>query len=112
MTDQPKFTIQMTIRDNQTGESYHHAVGCDEALRIGTRAVEDLKAGSFLGAALMPMDAAVTLMKTREMRRDLLFHAAKMLAGQMADRMQDAEGWHDTSRIEPARKALGGDWRS
>jgi hypothetical protein len=110
MTDKPRFTIEMAIRDNQTGETYHHAVGCDQALRISTRAVEDLKVGSFLGAALMPMDAAVTMMKAREMRRDLLFDAAKMLAGQMADRMQDAEGWHDASRIEPARKALGGHW--
>lgn len=28
-----------------------------------------------------------------------------------AERMEDAEGWHDASRIEPARHQFGGDWR-
>lgn len=112
MTDRPRFTIEMTIRDNFSGESYHHAVGCDQALRISARAVDDLKAGPAFGVSLMATDDAITMMKTREMRRDVLFDAARMLAGQMADRMQDAEGWHDESRIEPARKALGGNWRS
>jgi hypothetical protein len=108
MTHRPRFTIELTIRDNYSGESYHHAVGCDEALRISSRAVEDLKAGASVGMALVPMEAAVTMMKTREMRRDILLRTAAMLAGQMADRMQDAEGWHDARRVEPARNALGG----
>lgn len=108
MTERPRFTIELTIRDNYSMESYHHAIGCDQALRIRVRGVEELKAG----IGLMGMDDAVQMMKTREMRRDLLREAAIQLAGQMADRMQDAEGWHDTSRIEPTRKALGGNWRS
>lgn len=108
MNDRPRFTIELTIRDNYGMESYHHAIGCDQALRISTRAVEELKTG--LG--LVGMSNAIELMRTREMRRDLLRQAAVQLAEQMADRMQDAEGWHDTSRVEPARKALGGDWRS
>jgi hypothetical protein len=110
MTDRPRFTIELTIRDNYSMESYHHAIGCDQALRISTRAVDDLKSGSSLGVSLMGMAEAVTLMKTREMRRDLLRKAAVQLAEQTADRMQDAEGWHDESRIGPARKALGGEW--
>lgn len=106
MSDRPRFTIELTIRDNYSMESYHHAIGGGQALRISTRAVEELKAG----IGLVGMSEAVQMMKTREMRRDLLLQAATQLAEQMADRMQDAEGWHDTSRIEPARKALGGRW--
>ncbi len=59
---------------------------------------------------MMTMGDTIELMKAREFRRDLFMHAAKQLAGQMADRMEDAEGWHDESRIEPARAALGGKW--
>lgn len=110
MSERPRFTIELTIRDNYSMESHHHAIGCDQALRISTRAVDDLKAGPRLGVGLMSMDSAVTMMKTREMRRDLLKEAAVRLAMQTADRMEDAEGWHDTSRIDPARKALGGRW--
>jgi hypothetical protein len=106
MNDRPRFTIELTIRDNYSMESYHHAIGCDQALRISSRAVEEMKAG----IGLVGMEDAVQMMKTREMRRDLLREAAIMLAGQTADRMQDAEGWHDASRIDPARKALGGRW--
>lgn len=105
MTDTPRFTIELRIRDRFGEADYVMAIGCDEALRISTRAVEELKFGLCTGIA-----EAVGLMRTREMRRDLLRSAAKQLAGAMADRMEDAEGWHDPSRIELSRKALGGKW--
>lgn len=111
MSDRPRFTISITITDNQGLDRYTHAIGCDLALRISHRAIEDLKAGPHLGISLVGMDETVKMMRTREMRRDLLLEAAVQLAEQMADRMEDAEGWHDSSRIEPARKALGGSWQ-
>src|SRR3990167_5917275 len=100
MSDRPsRFTIELTIRDNEGGDKWVHAIGCDEALSISYRAVDELKAGF-----LTSMDSAVQLMKQREMRRVPLMEAARRLAGQMADRLEDSEGWHDPDRIEPARR--------
>ena len=97
----PRFMIELSIRDNYNHDSWHHAIGCDEALSISWRDVDDLKAG------FMPnMETAVTMMKQRTLRRDLLREAAVRLAMQVADRLEDSEGWHDSSRIEPARQAL------
>lgn len=104
MSNQSKFTIQLSIIHNQGSESYHHAIGCDEALYIGWRPVEELRIG------VTPMNDAVQILKVKEMRRDILERTAIQLAQQMADRMEDAEGWHDISRIDPARKSLGGRW--
>jgi hypothetical protein len=101
MMDKPRFTIRLSVVDNYGHESWHHAAGCDQVMSISSRAVNDLKMG-FLGS----LDATVKIMRTREFRRDALIEAAKILAAQMADRLEDAEGWHDPSRIEPARRAL------
>ena len=106
----PRFTIEMRIHDNYGFEEpYSHAIGCDDAMRISQRTVDEIKAPA--GLSMMSFDQTVEVMKTREFRRDLLIAAAKQLAGQMADRMQDAEGWHDERRKDPAQKALGGSWR-
>ena len=101
MSEKPRFTIEMTIRDNYGHEQWRHAIGCDEAMSISERAVDEMKAGF-----IPNMEATVTLMRKREMRRDLLMMAAEQLAGQMADRLEDSEGWHDPSRLEPAKRAL------
>lgn len=101
--DKPRFTIKLSVIDNYGHESWHHMVGCDQAMSISNRAVDDLKMG-FLGS----MDATFKIMRTREFRREILIDAARQLAAQMADRLEDAEGWHDPSRVEPARRALKG----
>jgi hypothetical protein len=80
------------------------AVGCDEALRVSARSVDELKMGVFLAQ----WHEAVTMLKIKELRRHIFLDAAQRLAHLMADRMEDAEGWHDPDRIEPARRELGG----
>ena len=102
MSERPRFTIELTIHDNHGVDTWSHAIGCDDALAISYRAVDELKAGF-----LTSMDSAVRLMKTRELRREILLQTACRLAAQMADRLEDSEGWHDPDRIEPARRALG-----
>ena len=106
MSEKPRFTIQMTIRDNYGVDSWHHAIGCDDAMKISNREVDDLKMGPDLGVSLISFDAAVRILKTKELRRDILMMAAKQLAAGLADRLEDSEGWHDPSRIEPAKRAL------
>lgn len=111
MTDKSRFTLTLTLSD---GEGYEQpiswCVGCDDALRISTRAVDEMKMGASLGVSTMGMDDVVTLIRTKKIRRKRFKEIALQLAGQMADRMEDAEGWHGVDRIEPARTALGGLW--
>ncbi len=65
----------MTLKLDPDQRPKDLAIGLDQELRIATRDVDDLKSG--LG--LMSMDQAVTLMKTREMRKDLFKQAATRL---------------------------------
>lgn len=111
MVDKPRFTLTLTLRDSHGFEQpISWSVGADQALRISSRAVGELKMGAELGVSTMTMTSAVEMMRTKEIRRDLFKMAAQQLAGQMADRMEDAEGWHDPDRIETARAQLGGRW--
>lgn len=111
MIEQPRFTLTLTLRDGQGFEQpISWAINCDRALRISSRTVDELKMGADLGVSTIPFDHAVTLMRTKEMRRRVFKDVAVQLAGQMADRMEDAEGWHDPDRIEHSRKQLGGKW--
>ena len=103
MNDRPRFTLELTLRDRY-GESIHMAIGLDDQVRIAPRAVDEMKAG------LGTFDSSITLMKVREFRKGLFIDAARRLGALLAERMEDAEGWHDTSRVEPARKQLGGRW--
>lgn len=100
-----QFTLELSLRPNGIGEqSLHMAIDLDHELRISSRAVDEAKIG------FADFGSVVTMMKTKEFRRRLFVETAMRLAEQMADRMEDAEGWHDPSRIEPARQQLGGKW--
>jgi hypothetical protein len=101
-----RFTIELVLRDRH-GEQrpLMRAIDVDEAMRISSRAVGEMKLG--VGS----LAQTVEMMRVREFRRDFLVEAARGLAAEMADLMADAEGWHDASRVEPARRALGGEWR-
>jgi hypothetical protein len=52
-------------------------------------------------------ELVIDLMKQRHYRRDLFVSECRRLGGHLADCMEDAEGWHDASRIEKARVYLG-----
>ena len=103
--DKPRFTLQLTLRDNFGYDTLHMAVDLDREVRISARAVDVMKAG------VSTFDEAITMMQTKELRKKLFHETAGRLGALMAERMEDAEGWHDVERIEPARKQLGGTWR-
>lgn len=112
MTDRARFTLSISLHDRY-GEQrpLTMAIDLDEEVRISPRIVDDMKFGREIGASLVSMDEAVRVMKKRVLRKDLFTAAAKRLGALLAERMEDAEGWHDESRIEPAREQLGGRWR-
>lgn len=107
MTEKARFTLEIILRDNHSYEpSLRMAIDLNDEVRIEPRAVDEMKAG--LSGR---MDQTVRLMKVREFRKSLFIRAAERLGALLAERMEDAEGWHDASRIEPARRQLGGVWR-
>lgn len=112
MVEKARFNLTLTLRDNHGFEQpLSWSIDVDQALRISSRAVDELKMGADLGVGLVSFNETVELIRTKEIRRELFVQIAVQLATQMADRIEDAEGWHDANRIEPARAALGGSWR-
>lgn len=106
MNQRARFTLQMTLQDNHGFEQpLAMAVDVDHEVHISPRAVEEMKLG------LAGMDQTVRMIRVREFRKDLFIQAAERLGALLAERMEDAEGWHDASRIDPARQQLGGDWK-
>ena len=55
---------------------------------------------------LTPFDEAVVILKRREYRKDLFIKEAQRLGTLLAERMEDAEGWHGIKRQEPAKQEL------
>lgn len=51
-------------------------------------------------------EETIEVLRKREYRRDLFTRSCTALGAQLAERMEDAEGWHDISRIAPAWKEL------
>lgn len=101
----PRFVIQLSLLDKAKYDPpLHIAVEVDDLVRITPREVEEMKLG------LSTFEGTVALMKRREFRKELFIQAATKLGTLLAERMEDAEGWHDTSRVEPAREQLGGKW--
>lgn len=49
---------------------------------------------------------AVEVLRTKHLRKETFIAEAKRLGTLLAERMEDAEGWHDHSRIEPAKAQL------
>lgn len=106
-----RFTLQLTLRDNRSSESLHMAIGVDEAVRICPRVVDDMRLSSYLGVSAISSTEVVRTLQTKQLRKRLFKREAERLGALLAERMEDAEGWHDSDRIEPAREQLGGTWR-
>lgn len=104
-----KWVLELSLR-NQLGESYRQCIELTpEDIESGMtpRTREHMEIAASVGAPDpgLTFDAVVNMMKKREFRRDGLKDAAERLASQMADFMEDKEGWHGTDRAERARDA-------
>ena len=54
----------------------------------------------------VPMEAAIKVLRRKQFRKDLFIAECLRLGALLAERMEDAEGWHDESRVEPAKAQL------
>lgn len=55
----------------------------------------------------MSFDDVVETLKRKEFRKKFFVAECTRIGALLAERMEDADGWHDASRIEPARRELG-----
>lgn len=51
-------------------------------------------------------EQVVEVMRTKHLRKETFIAEATRLGTLLAERMEDAEGWHDESRIAPAKAQL------
>ena len=55
---------------------------------------------------LQSFEECAEVLRRRSFRKDLFVREAARIGALLAERMEDAEGWHDASRIEPAKREL------
>ena len=58
--------------------------------------------------ALDSFEDVIEILRRKQFRKDVFVQEATRLGMLLAERMEDAEGWHDTSRIEYAKAELSG----
>lgn len=76
----------------------------EKAAFMGSRIKEDLSLGALGIGTVSPFDAAVEVLRVKEFRRGLLQQAAAMTGMQLADFLEDREGWHGIDRQERVEK--------
>jgi hypothetical protein len=75
----------------------------------GQRIAEEASLGIFpRRGGESAMSALANVLQVREFRRDLLVAAAKVAAQQLADFLQDREGWHGLDRQDAVEKIVKG----
>ena len=72
----------------------------EKAAFMGDRIVPEMRFGA------LKFDDVVDVMRVREFRRGLLIEAARMAGMQIADFLEDREGWHGADRQESTEAAL------
>lgn len=78
------------------GEIWHDL---DESVAFkGERIADDFKFNASIGA--MPMSDAAQILYARGFRRNMLMKCAQQAGAQLADHLEDREGWHGVDRQE------------
>lgn len=99
-------TLRLTF-DSGRGEPFTIAITLDEAT------VSDLmvpnapeKRPISLGGEIHAFGRMVKVLRRKQFRKDLFVRECQRLGALLAERMEDAEGWHDESRVESAKRQL------
>ena len=103
-----KATLTLTL-DLGMGRIYTISEPMDSLCRSG-RGLDDIEPIGPLDGATM--NTAIEVMRDRNYRRDTFMSECRRMGGLLADTMEDAEGWHDPRRVEPAKRRLRGETRT
>src|SRR5882672_1444800 len=97
-----------TLRLSFTGPFGEHLVMAIEVPADIARNVSKVDPPSRLAPFERMLDKTVTALKRKEFRKELFIAEATRLGALLVERKEDAEGWHDASRMDPARQQLIG----
>ena len=105
-----KWTLTLTF-SNSYGQSFSRAIDVDHSIAREIQHIEPLKSGIDLMLNPMPFAEACRVLKTKQLRKDLFMQEATRLGGQLAEYLEDKEGWHGESRKKTIALSLskGGD---
>lgn len=103
----PQWTMRLELTDGI--DRYVVGITLDRDIifsGMSWRLAEEMGIAAEISVAPVSVDADgfISMVKRREFRRTGLSDAAKLLALQVSDHLEDCEGWHGTERAE---KALG-----
>ena len=88
------------------GESYSMAIEIDENTAGEIHRIERPDMFNTFVPGGDPLTETAKVLKRRVFRKDLFMREAERLGALLAERMEDAEGWHGIERQEPAKAAL------
>ena len=100
------WTLTMSF-DGPCGESIRYSIKLDHTVARDIWKIEPPTEFDFPGWGKTPFTMTVERIRVREFRKTLFINEARRLGLLIAERMEDAEGWHEESRIGPARRSLG-----
>lgn len=92
--------------DSGNGEQYTIAIGLEDRAASDLMVPAPEKRAISFGGEVHAFDRVVTLLRQKKFRKDLFVRECQRLGMLLAERMEDAEGWHDESRVEQARRQL------
>ncbi len=102
------WTLKLSL-EGPYGERYTVAMPVDAFTAID-RLVDIKPPDPFcMDIGAVTMNTVVERIRKREIRHDILAAECGRLGRKLAQTMQDAEGWHDASRIGPSERILRGD---
>lgn len=105
-----KPTLKLTL-DTGFGESYTVMINLEEYVareysHIEPPILHSIPWTNHPGVPLQPFEEVANIIKRREFRKKLFTDQCANLGTILSERMEDAEGWHDASRIELAKESL------
>ena len=96
-----KYSLRLTFESGR-GESYTMAIQLSEDVASDIERISPLSDVP----SLHTFEEAADVIRRREFRSELFQRECRRLGALLAERMQDAEGWHDLSRVENAQRQL------
>lgn len=101
---QENWILRLTLSHSHGLKEYRRDMATPVEIEIESpRSVERLKTPAPFND--MRLEDAVFIMKRRQIRREIIDQVARRLAGQIADTIEDAAGWHGEDRAKGVREA-------
>ncbi len=106
MSREPQWHLTLTLH-GPTGERYAMSVPMDHMAGEELARIKP-PSRALMEFGLVSKESVIEVIRKRTYRKDFFKHECLRLGTLLSERMEDAEGWHDESRVEPAKQQLRG----